>query len=187
MAAYVALLRGINVGGNNLIRMADLKASFEGMGFDGVRTVIQSGNVVFRTADGDGGGTGDGTVAALTAKIERGLSRAFGYDARVAVRSHDELAAVVRKAPRGFGAGADHRWYVVFLLEPATPADVVAAAPPRAGVDRVTRGEGVVYFATLMSGRTRSSLNRVIGTPVYQSMTIRSWSTAVKLLELSGD
>jgi uncharacterized protein (DUF1697 family) len=181
MAAYVALLRGINVGGNNLIRMADLKASFEDMGFDGVRTVIQSGNVVFRTGGGDG--AGDGT--ALTARIERGLTKAFGYDARVAVRSHDQLAAVVKKAPRGFGGGVDHRWYVVFLLEPTTPADVVAAAPPRAGVDRVTKGDGVVYYATLMSGRTRSSLNRVIGTPVYQNLTIRNWNTTIKLLELS--
>jgi uncharacterized protein (DUF1697 family) len=177
MTGYVALLRGINVGGKNVIRMADLKASFEDMGFDDVRTFIQSGNVVFRTAAGDG--------AALAARIERGLRKAFGCDTRVAVRSHAEMAAVVRRAPRGYGRGADHRWYVVFLLEPATPADVLAAAPSRPGVDRVTAGAGVVYFDTLTSARTRSSLNRIIGTPIYQDMTIRNWSTTVRLMELS--
>src|SRR5512141_1230690 len=98
MARYVALLRGINVGGNNLIRMADLRACLEADGFDDVRTYIQSGNVVF---------TASGGPATLTERLERTLSAAFGYEATVAVRSARQFrgdrrrsAGGVRRRPR---------------------------------------------------------------------------------------
>ena len=69
---YLALLRGINVGGNNVIRMADLKRCFEGCGFENVATFIQSGNVVFSADDGE--------VKEVTSRIESLLSRRFSYD-----------------------------------------------------------------------------------------------------------
>jgi uncharacterized protein (DUF1697 family) len=114
MGRYVALLRGINVGGNNIIRMADLRACLEADGFDDVRTYIQSGNVLF---------TASGSAATLTARLERTLSKEFGYEATVAVRSARQLRAIVDGAPEGFGADRErYRSDVIFLMPPLTPA-----------------------------------------------------------------
>ena len=76
---YLALLRGINVGGNNIIKMADLKACFESLGLTDVVTYIQSGNVIFKSAEKD--------KAKLTKMIEAGLSKRFNYEARLVVIS----------------------------------------------------------------------------------------------------
>ncbi|MFM8423658.1 MAG: DUF1697 domain-containing protein, partial [Chloroflexota bacterium] len=95
MNQYLVLLRGINVGGKNIIKMADLKASFETMGFSNVLTYIQSGNVVFQSDEKD--------KAVLTTKIEKGLSKRFNFEAKVVVIAQKELAAIVKSAPKGFG------------------------------------------------------------------------------------
>ena len=96
MARYVALLRGINVGGKNLIKMAALAACFEEHGYGDVVTYIQSGNVVF-TARGSG--------AALTREVEAMLAATFDhYEASVVIRSRTQLRAIVDRAPEGYGA-----------------------------------------------------------------------------------
>src|SRR6059036_1156463 len=135
MARYVALLRGINVGGNNIIRMADLRACLEADGFDDVRTYIQSGNVVF---------TASGSAATLTARLERTLSKEFGYEATVAVRTARQFRAIVDAAPEGFGVDRErYRSDVIFLIPPLTPARAIAEVPTREGVDRAWIGPGV--------------------------------------------
>lgn len=178
MTHYVALLRGINVGGNNVIKMADLKACFEGMGFVGVRTYIQSGNVVFASPRTD--------RAWLTKRIEKTLSRTFSCESPVVLRSHQELAAVIAAAPRGFGKVTGYRHYVVFLKEPVTPEEAMEEVKVKEGVDRAAAGPGVLYFSTLLSAASRSALTRVIGTPIYRSMTIRNWNTTAKLADLAA-
>jgi uncharacterized protein (DUF1697 family) len=177
VARYAALLRGINVGGNNIIRMTDLKECFEAMGLRNVATYIQSGNVAFDASESH--------PARLALRIEKALGRAFGYEGRAVVRSHAELAEVVALAPRGFGRDSGTRYNVLFLIEPVTPSQVLKEVAVRDGVDRAAAGPGVLYFATLKSAATRSGLQRIIGSPVYQSMTIRNWNTTVKLEELT--
>src|SRR5688572_9546175 len=95
MARYVALLRGINVGGKNLIKMTALKACFEDGGLREVATYIQSGNVVFTSA---------GSAATLTLEIEAMLAKAFTYDASVVLRTRKQMQTVVSGAPEGFGS-----------------------------------------------------------------------------------
>src|SRR5882757_2018497 len=108
MVRYVALLRGINVGGNNLIRMPALVACFQEQGFRDVATYLQSGNVVFTA--------GERGAASLTARLEEALRTTFGYPASVVVRSRKQLQDVVARAPRGFGAQpARYRYDVIFL------------------------------------------------------------------------
>ena len=127
MATHVALLRGINVGGNNLIRMADLKACFEDGGFADVATFIQSGNVLF---------TARGSAPELMARIERMLSSTFGYEASVVVRSRSQMRAVVGRAPPGFGAEPSRfRYDVIFLKPPLTARAAMRVITPREGVD----------------------------------------------------
>jgi uncharacterized protein (DUF1697 family) len=174
---YVALLRGINVGGSNLIRMPALKACFEADGFRDVSTYIQSGNVLFTA--------GPANQHALTAQIEDALAKTFPYRARVVVRSFEQVKAIVKGAPKGFGAKpAAYRYDVIFLKEPLTADEALKSITAKPGVDRVFAGDGVVYFSRLISKATQSRLARVVGTPAYQNMTIRNWNTTAKLLEL---
>ncbi len=168
---HVALLRGINVGGHNLIRMADLRSCFEAAGFADVATYIQSGNVLFSAAATRG--------PALERQLERLLSERFGYAASVVVRTRDELAAVVARAPAGFGAEPDlHRYDVLFLKAPLTAALAMQSVSARAGVDRV------LYFSRLTSRAAQSHLTRLVSQPIYKSLTIRNWNTTTKLLAL---
>jgi uncharacterized protein (DUF1697 family) len=177
MNVYVALLRGINVGGLNLIRMPALKACFESLGFRDVATYIQSGNVLFTARSPN--------QRQLTMQIEKALTKAFAYPSRVVVRSFDQLAATVAGAPNGFGRQpAVYRYDVVFLKDPLTPEEAMKSASLKPGVDRVVAGESVLYWSRLISKASQSRMSRVVGTPAYQNMTIRNWNTTAKLLEL---
>jgi uncharacterized protein (DUF1697 family) len=176
MGRYVALLRGINVGGNNIIRMADLRACLEADGFDDVRTYIQSGNVLF---------TASGSAVTLTARLERTLGKEFGYEATVGVRSARQLRAIVDAAPEGFSADRErYRSDVIFLMPPLTPARAIADVPTREGVDRAWTGPGVLYFDRLTSRASQSRLSKIVSLPIYRSLTIRNWATTCKLLEM---
>jgi len=173
---YVALLRGINVGGNNLIKMAELKRCFERQGFDNVSTYIASGNVLFEAS---------APASALVPKIERSLSTTFGYTAQVVLRSKKQLVTVVERAPAGFGAQpAKYRNDVVFLKEPLTAQEALKSVVTRPGVDEVHAGNGVLYFSRLVSKVSQSLINKLVGKPVYQSMTIRNWNTTTRLLQM---
>ena len=177
MALYVALLRGINVGGSTLIRMSALRDCFEEQGFENVATYIQSGNVLFSAREA--------TPRALTIRIEKTLSKAFSYEARVVVRSFEQMNATVQKAPKGFGQQpAAYRYDVIFLKEPLTPGDALKSVRVKPGVDQVFPGEGALYFSRLISRATESQLSRIVGVPAYTNMTIRNWNTTVKLLDL---
>ena len=173
---YVALLRGINVGGSNLIRMPALKACFETLGLRGVKTYIQSGNVLF---------TSRLKVPALTGQIEKAIAATFACESRVFVRSLEEMKAIVAGAPRAFGARpTEYRYDVIFLRQPLTADEAMKSVPVNPGVDRVFAGDGVLYCSRLISKATQSRLSRITGKPVYQSMTIRNWNTTRKLAEL---
>ena len=136
MARYVALLRGINVGGKNLIPMPALKAAFEEHGFDDVRTYIQSGNVVFSTPTS--------SQVTLTREIEQTISTTFAhYEASVVLRSRSQMRAIVDRAPNGFGAEpSKYRYDVVFLKAPLTAKTASKGARSVGGgsVDQATDG-----------------------------------------------
>lgn len=177
MNVYVALLRGINVGGKNLIKMTDLADCFQGLGFTQVRTYIQSGNVIFATDESDRAG--------LAARLESTLSETFQYAASLVLRSAEEMQSVIVDAPEGFGAEPDvYRYDVLFLKEPLTAAEAMQSVKDRPGVDRTLPGEGVLYHARLIARASQSYLSRLISLPVYQSMTIRNWNTTTKLAAL---
>lgn len=175
---YVALLRGINVGGNNIIKMTDLKACFEAMGFKNVSTYIQSGNVLFSSDKTDN--------EALSEKIEQALSKAFAYTSKVVLVSSDTLSKVVNEAPPGFGTEPDlYRYDVLFLKAPLTPSLAMEKLSLREGVDQVWLGEGVLYFSRLIAKAGQSYLNKLVGLSIYKQMTVRNWNTTSKLLELT--
>lgn len=170
--SFVALLRGINVGGNRPIKMADLRACFEAMGFADVATYIQSGNVVFSAP----------RAQELVERIELGLSQTFDYPARVVVRSREQMARVIEQVPAGFGEDRESfRFDVMFLRDSLTVAEAIERIPTRDGVDVMTPGEGVVYLRRLISRASESHLNKLVSMPLYQEMTVRNWNTTTKL------
>ena len=176
---YVALLRGINVGGNNKIPMAELRELFEEAGHAEVRSYIQSGQVVFSTS-----AAGRGLDAALEAAI---LDR-FGLAIPVVVVSEAKLRAVVEGAPDGFGQSPDtYHSDVIFLKAPLTPSEAMEVVRLRDGVDQVWSGDGVLYFARLSALRTKSLMGKIVGTEPYRLMTIRNWNTTLKLLAMLDD
>ncbi len=156
--------------------MTDLRAAFEDHGFDKVATQFQSGNVLFES---------DASAKSLEDDIEDMLERRFGSQLVVVVRSHRQLQSVIARAPSGFGAQPDtYHSDSVFLKGPLTSAQAMRIVELRDGVDQAWPGPGVLYFARLSARRTQSRMSKIVGTPEYQQMTIRSWSTTTKLLGL---
>ena len=170
---YVALLRGINVGGRNRISMADLRYAFESDGFEAVSTYIQSGNVLFSS---------DAGRASLESKIEAMLERRLGLDVVVVVRSDIQMQNIVDRSPVGFGEEPDiYHFDVVFLKQPLRAERALGVVELREGVDRVWPGTGVLYFSRLSERRSQSKLSKLTGTPQYELMTIRNWNTTTRL------
>ncbi|MGA9159556.1 MAG: DUF1697 domain-containing protein [Actinomycetota bacterium] len=177
MPTYVALLRGINVGGKNPIRMPALKACFEANGFEDVATYIQSGNVLFAAPSTP--------TADLTPRIEAMLAAAFDYEPTVVVRNRRQMRAVVDRAPKGFGAEpARYRYDVIFLKEPLTAGVAMKNVPTKPGVDEANSGTGVLYFSRLTAKAAQSRLSKIVSSPIYPSLTIRNWNTTTKLLSM---
>jgi uncharacterized protein (DUF1697 family) len=178
MNTYVVLLRGINVGGKNKVPMAALRSCLEALGFDDVATYIASGNVLLRSHK---------PAAEVQGLIEAALPTAFKLDSqlvKVLALTWDQLQAVIDNKPPGFGEQPDiYHSDAIFLMDVDT-AQAMSVFGPREGVDGVWPGVGVIYSQRLSAERTKSRLGKIVGTPVYQSMTIRSWNTTTRLLEL---
>ena len=179
MTEFVALLRGINVGGKNLIKMSELKRCFEEQGLENVRTFIASGNVLFEHHREAG--------PKLVKRMEAALEKTFDYGASVVLRSEKQMREVVARAPKGFGTEpAKYRYDVLFLKEPLTAAEAMKSVTTKEGVDRAFAGKGVVYFSRLIAKATQSRLPKLVMLPVYKSLTIRNWNTTTKLVALMG-
>jgi uncharacterized protein (DUF1697 family) len=179
---YVVLLRGINVGGKNKLSMAALKTALEEIGCDNVATYIQSGNVILDSKRG---------AAALEAEIEKILPKKFKLDSdliKVLALPRATYRAMVHKRPKGFGdePGKYHS-DAIFLMEGLPLKEAVTAFDPREGVDTMWPGKGIIYHQRLSAQRTKTRLTKVLGSPVYKSMTIRNWATTIKLAEMLDD
>lgn len=176
---YVALLRGINVGGKKAMKMADVCECLEGRDFQQVTTYIQSGNVLFESGKSD--------VAGLTAAMEKALSTTFGHEVPVFLRSQVQLKKIVTQSPKEWKTGAPMRQNIAFLRAPVTVKQALAEINPKPGIDFVKAGDGVVYMSTVMSRLKQSGFPKIVGTPVYGGMTIRTYGTCQKILALMQD
>ncbi len=177
---YVALLRGINVGGNNIIPMAALAKTFERMKLASVRTYIASGNVIFRGPKQD--------LRKLELKIEKQLEKDFDYDATVVVKSKAEMDAIVKGMPKDWSKpAATTRYYVIFLRHSIDSKDVLAQVPARDGVETLTYCPGALLWAAKQSELGKSTVSKkILAKPIYQSITVRNLNTTRKLVELMG-
>jgi len=177
--SYIALLRGINVGGKNIIKMEQLKQAFVDMEFSDVTTYIQSGNVVFKTQESN--------KLDLTKKIEEQLQKTFSAEIKTLILTVDELAETIENAPKNFGAEPEKfRYDVWFLLPPTMVEDIVSNVRLREGVDFLQTGKNAVYTLRLTNQMGRSYFSKIIQLPFYKNITIRNWNTTTKLLELAS-
>lgn len=172
---YVALLRGINVGGNSLIKMSELKLAFEEDGCNDVVTYINSGNVIFSS---------DKSTSSLTKQIESFLVKKFELPVRVVIKSQEQIKKVLEKAPNEWKVKNELRCYMAFVLDTVTEKEVEKETAVREGVDSLDLGPGVLYMTTKLSERTKSAFNRLAAKKVYKEITIRSYGTVSKILNL---
>jgi uncharacterized protein (DUF1697 family) len=178
MNTYLVLLRGINVGGKNKVPMASLKQCLEALGFANISTYIASGNVILESGK---------PAAEVQAQIEAALPGCFRLDVdlvKVLVLAPSQLQAIIDRKPEGFGEQPEKYHSDAIFLMGIDAAQAMPVFDPREGVDTVWPGEGVVYSQRLSALRTKSRLSKIVASPLYKSMTIRSWNTTTKLLEL---
>ncbi len=178
MNTYVILIRGINVGGKNKVPMTGLRTCLEELGCSHVSTYIASGNVIVESGK---------RPAELQAQIEAALPKSFKLDSeliKVLVLTRTQLQAVIENKPQGFGEHPETYHSDAIFLMGIDAAQAMPVFDPREGVDNIWPGDGVIYSQRLSAQRTKSRLGKIVGTPVYQSMTIRSWSTTIRLLDL---
>ncbi len=175
---YISILRGINVGGNRKIRMADLKVMFESLGFSNVRTYIQSGNVIFES---------DQMLSTtdLEKNIQQSISESFGFDVPVIVRTEEEMAKSIANNPFWKEKDADiDRLHLTFLKdlpvsEKLEKISSLAFPPDKFEII----GRDVFIFCS--AGYSDSKLtNQFFESKLGVQATTRNWKTVMKLHEL---
>ena len=176
MTVFIALIRGINVGGHKKLRMADVKASCESLGWRDVRTHLQSGNIVFRTAKKD------------RARLAKELEGALGVEARVLLRDADELAKVIAANPMPEAAqrGPSH-FIVVFLSAQPAAAAMQSLRDAYAGPETLHLHGSELYIEYGDDMGTSKLSNALIERKLGVAGTARNWNTVTKLLELANE
>lgn len=173
---YVALLRGINVGGRNKVPMADLKSFLEGLELSNVTTYIASGNAFFES---------DKPADVLRTQIEKALPKSFALDSdivKVLILTSEQVQAVIADAPKNFGSEPKNfRYDVIFILPPLTPAEAMEVIELKNGVDEAWAGSYAIYFRRLEARVTSSRVSKIVGKPEYKFMTLRNWNTTQKI------
>lgn len=173
---YVALLRGINVGGKNTVPMARLAGLFIDLGFTDVKTYINSGNVIFRAVERN--------EAGLTRRIEKAIEDEFGLNVPIVLRSRDELEALVVAIPRSWTNDADMRCDVLLLWPAVDRPSIVEQIPHNPEIEDVVYYPGAVVWRIDRANVRRGQVIKIIGSGVYKQVTIRNVNTVRKLLEL---
>lgn len=175
---YVALLRGINVGGNNKVSMSELRDCFEKLGFTNVSTYINSGNIFFDTDERD--------AVKLVEACENAIEQTFGFVVVVMVISKTDYAEALQNAPSWWADGTEGtRNDALFVIPPTTAKEVIDELNKKTStVDRLAPHGQVIFWTLPMAAYNKSVVPKIIGTPIYKRVTMRSSTTARKLQDL---
>jgi uncharacterized protein (DUF1697 family) len=167
LSVYISLFRGINVGGRHLVKMDALRKLHERLGFGDVRTLLQSGNVVFRTQK------------ASASAIEEAFEKEFGFRSAVIVRTAKELEATAAACPFKPSDDKKPNWIAVAFFPEKVDARAIQALEAHDGPElvEIAKREIFVYYA---AGMGRSKL------PLKGECTVRNWNTVAKLVEMTG-
>ncbi|EFU39748.1 hypothetical protein PVOR_20659 [Paenibacillus vortex V453] len=181
MTIYIALLRGINVGGHHKIKMADLRKMLEGMGLTHVQTYIQSGNVLFQSAE---------SKAALRAKMEQGILEVFGFPVPVLLRTSSEIEGIIRNCPfseeriRLAEEASEFESLYVAMLPAALAAEEVEKlknyANDKEAFEAIGEEVYLLFKESVRNSKLAGQLSK-LSLPV----TMRNWKTMNKLAQLA--
>jgi uncharacterized protein (DUF1697 family) len=159
-----------------MISMSSLKASFERMGFEDVGTYINSGNIIFKTQEGD--------RQQLERKIEGMLSREYKLECKVVIRSCSEMAKLVKSLPANWNDDKHWRYYVIFLRRSIDSESILDRLQPKSDIEQVVYCPGTLLWSAQISDLTRTRIVKLPSQKIYQDMTIRNLNTTRKLYEL---
>lgn len=173
---YVALLRGINVGGNNKIEMTRLKQTFERLGFSDVKTVIASGNVLFKTDQID--------KHLIVKKIESGIEKDFGVSVKILLRDLENMQKLVKAIPTSWVNDNAVKCDVMFLFAQVDNKRTLSQLPFNKKIEDVKYVPGAVLWRIDRSKVLKSRMFKIASTKLYQQMTIRNPNTVRKLYDL---
>ena len=173
---FVALLRGVNVGGKNMVRMSLLKESFERMGFDDVATYINSGNIIFKSQESD--------ARKLERSIEGILSSEYELECKVVVRSLPEMADLVKSLPETWDSGGRWKYNVIFLRHSIDSENILDGLKPKSDIEQIVYRPGTLLWSARISDLSRTSMHKLPSQKLFQEMTVRNTNTTKKLFEL---
>jgi uncharacterized protein (DUF1697 family) len=172
---YVALLRGINVGGKSKVEMARLKKVCEDLGFNDVLTYINSGNVIFTTT---------GTKESLTKKIEQAIEHEFHIPVKVTLRTLKDIQTLDDMVPTSWVNNESMKTDIMFLWKPFDSKKVLDMVTIKPDIDEVVYTKGTLIWRVDRKHITKSGLLKIIGTELYKHMTVRNVNTLRKLRAL---
>lgn len=176
---FVALLRGINVGGNNIVSMAALRKTFERLGLSKVSTYINSGNVIFQ-AETD-------SLEKLAAQLEAAIEQDFGFLVKVLLRDFPSIQKIHTALPAHWVNDTNMKCDVMFLWEHVDTAAVLEQLTIKPLIDEVKYVPGAILWRVDRENVTKSGLLKLVGTQLYKAMTIRNCNTVRKLFALMSE
>ncbi|MET3696562.1 uncharacterized protein SAMN05877753_103193 [Bacillus oleivorans] len=173
---YVALLRGINVGGKNKIDMKLLKQTFEQVGMNDVMTYINTGNIIFSYKGL--------SKTELSHFLEEAIHNDFGLQIKVVVRSVDEVREIINAIPKTWKNDKDMRSDVMFLWDEINDESVLGNLVIKPNIDTVKYVPGAILWSIDKKNVTKSGLSKIVGSKIYKQVTVRNVNTVRKIYEL---
>lgn len=177
---YIALLRGINVGGNNKVAMAELKDCFEQAGFTSVRTYINSGNIIFDASQTD--------TIKLIKICEKIITDRFSLNISCTIISAKDLSNYLEHAPAWWDTDVTAKHNTLFVIPPAKASEIMSeVGDAKPGYEQVESYGSIIFWSAPIATFSRTRYSKIVSTKVYKSVTIRNANTTKKLAELSSE
>jgi uncharacterized protein (DUF1697 family) len=178
MTQYIALIRGINVGGKNTVSMTDLKESLLKNGFQNVSSYINSGNIIFESQETD--------LTKLVTTFENILLVEFTVTTRVAVLSVNEIHESWQHAPKWWGKDPNSKHNAIFVIAPADAREVAAGAgDAKPEYEKIEVYNHVIFWSAPLDTFSRTRWSKIVNTSEYDKITIRNFNTTKKLVDLT--
>ena len=175
---YVALLRGINVGGKNKVDMKQLVEAMSKAGYENVSTYINSGNILFRST---------GSELELTKNLEQIIQDEFGLAIKVLLRDEDNIDKLIQSIPADWINDNEMKCDVMFLWDNYNDRSVLEKITVKPEIDDVRYVDGALIWKVDRRNVTRSGMMKLVGTELYKNLTIRNCNTVRKIKERLSD
>lgn len=176
MKKYLALLRGINVGGNHKVEMKKLRAVFEVAGFLNVMTYINSGNVIFESGRSD--------IEKILVALGAAIKREFKFEVPIVIRESGNIQKLAKMIPAEWKNDESQKTDILFLWLEFDNKKSLELIKKTVGVDNIAYIDGAIVWNIDRKNYNKSGMRKLIGTELYKNMTARNVNTTRKLAEL---